>query len=112
MFIFLIEGRYKKLISYTGIGKHFLAFVVLAKVQKANLKSNIDMYIVNKVREIRIEKNLSQTDVAVHLNLSVGFIGHIESPKFRAKYNMMHLNELAKLFICSPKDFFPDKPLK
>jgi transcriptional regulator with XRE-family HTH domain len=80
-------------------------------VQKKDHKSKIDSYIINKVREIRQKHNLSQTDIAVHLNLSVGFVGHIESPKFRAKYNSIHLNELAKLFQCSPKDFFPEKPL-
>lgn len=81
-------------------------------MQKADSKSKIDLFIINKVREIRQKLNLSQTDIAVHLNLSVGFVGHIESPKFRAKYNNTHLNELANLFDCSPKDFFPEKPLR
>jgi transcriptional regulator with XRE-family HTH domain len=74
-------------------------------------KSKIDWYIINKVREMRIEKGITQDDIAVQLDLSVGFIGHIESPKFSAKYNLIHLNELAKLFGCSPKDFLPEKPL-
>jgi transcriptional regulator with XRE-family HTH domain len=74
-------------------------------------KSKIDWYIISKVREMRIEKGITQEDIAIQLNLSVGFIGHIESPNFRAKYNTIHLNELAKLFGCSPKDFLPEKPL-
>ena len=74
-------------------------------------KSKIDWYIVNKVREMRNAKNITQEDIAIQLNLSVGFIGHIESPNFRAKYNTIHLNELAKLLECSPKDFLPEKPL-
>ncbi len=69
------------------------------------------MFIVNRVREMRLERGLSQEHIAVHLKLSVGFIGHIESPNFIAKYNAMHLNELAKLFKCSPKDFWPEKPV-
>ena len=40
-----------------------------------------------------------------------GYIGHIESPNFRAKYNIGHLNELAKLFKCTFKDPFPAKPV-
>lgn len=76
-----------------------------------NLKNKIDWYIVTKVKEIRIEKNLEQDDVAIHLNVSNGFIGQIESPNYRSKYNVTHLNELAKLFKCSPKDFMPEKPL-
>jgi transcriptional regulator with XRE-family HTH domain len=74
-------------------------------------KSKIDWYIINKVREMRIEKGITQDDIAMQLDLSVGFIGHIESPKFKAKYNLIHLNELAKLFGCSPKDFLPEKPI-
>jgi ribosome-binding protein aMBF1 (putative translation factor) len=97
--------------SYTSIGIHINAFPVLASLQNSNQKSKIDSYIVNKVREMRLKNNLSQTDIAVHLNLSVGFVGHIESPKFRAKYNTIHINELAKLFDCSPKEFLPEKPL-
>lgn len=60
---------------------------------------------------MRMERNLSQDDIAIHLDLSKGYIGHIESPNFIAKYNTGHLNELAKLFKCSPRDFWPEKPL-
>lgn len=76
-----------------------------------NEKHKVDWFIVNRVRAMRIERGLTQTDIAVQLNLSVGFIGHIESPKFPAKYNTLHLNELAKLFQCSPRDFMPEDPL-
>lgn len=76
-----------------------------------NEKHKVDWFIVNRVRTMRTELGLTQTDIAVQLNLSVGFIGHVESPKFPAKYNTLHLNELAKLFKCSPRDFMPEKPL-
>ena len=76
-----------------------------------NLKAKIDWYIISKVKEMRNTKKLEQDDIAIHLNVSTGFIGQIESPNFRAKYNTQHLNELAKLFKCSPKDFMPEKPL-
>lgn len=76
-----------------------------------NIKSKIDWFIVTKVKEIRILHELEKDDIAIHLNVSPGFIGQIESPNFRAKYNTGHLNELAKLFKCSPKDFMPEKAL-
>lgn len=76
-----------------------------------NLKSKIDWYIISRVKEIRIKLGLEQDDLAIHLEVSNGFIGQIESPNHRAKYNNNHLNELAKLLKCSPKDFMPDKPL-
>ena len=74
-------------------------------------KNKIDWFIVNKIKELRIQKGISQVDVAVHLDLSTGFIGQVESPNYRAKYKTLHLNELAKLFKCSPKDFWPEKAL-
>jgi transcriptional regulator with XRE-family HTH domain len=78
---------------------------------KKILKSKIDLYIISQVRKQRELRDLQQDDIAIHLNVSPGFISHIESPYQRAKYNTSHLNELAKLFNCSPKDFFPGKPL-
>ena len=53
---------------------------------------------------------ISQKELAYLLEMSIGFIGNIENPKYRAKYNLNHLNELAKIFKCSPKDFLPEKP--
>ena len=75
------------------------------------IKTKIDLYIIDQVKHKRQKEDLQQDDIAIHLNVSAGFISHVESPYQRAKYNTHHLNELAKLFKCSPKDFFPDKPL-
>lgn len=76
-----------------------------------NLKSKIDWYIISRVKEMRAALGLEQDDLAIHLNVTNGFIGQIESPRHRAKYNIQHLNELAKLFNCSPRDFLPENPL-
>jgi transcriptional regulator with XRE-family HTH domain len=72
------------------------------------LKSELEMFVINKVREKRLEKNLSQAYIANEINVAIGFIGHVESPKYRAKYNLNHLNKLAKVFNCAIKDFLPD----
>ena len=76
-----------------------------------NLKSKIDWFIINQVRDMRIERNLTQTHIAVHLGKSIGFVGQVESPKSKSKYNVEHINALAKLFKCSPKDFWPEKAI-
>lgn len=78
---------------------------------KTMLKSKIDWYVISQIRTIRLEKGMSQEELAIHLNLSRGFIGHIESPNFIAKYSIDQLNLIAKLFKCSPRDFLPEKPL-
>lgn len=74
-------------------------------------KSAVDWYIVNKVRDLRIKRGMSQEELAIHLGISRGFVGHIESPEFVSKYSMVQLNEIAKIFKCSPRDFLPEKPL-
>ena len=74
-------------------------------------KEKIEQYVINKVKEIRTEKGISQAELARLLDVSEGFIGNIENKNYRAKYNIRHLNELAKIFECSPRDFLPDEPL-
>ncbi|HYD91447.1 MAG TPA: helix-turn-helix transcriptional regulator, partial [Flavobacterium sp.] len=71
----------------------------------------IDQYVIGKVREKRLKLKISQAELAHLLDVSEGFIGNIESPNYRAKYNIHHLNELAKLFKCSPRDFLPKEPI-
>lgn len=75
------------------------------------LHSKIEQYVINAVRAKRIEKGISQRELAYLMEVSVGFIGDVENPKYRAKYNLNHLNELARILECSPKDFLPEKYL-
>ena len=77
-----------------------------------NKKTDIELYVINKVKEIRIEKGFSQEDIASALDFSRGFIGQIESPNHPAKYNLNHLNRLAEEFKVSPQAFLPTDPLK
>ena len=72
--------------------------------------SKIDKYVIQKVREKRLQKGLSQSQLAFELDMSTGFIAMIESGKYDKKYNVQHLNEIAKILECSPKDFQPSKP--
>lgn len=72
----------------------------------------IEQYVIDTVKRLRTEKGISQKELAYLLDLSIGFIGDIESPKSRAKYNLNHINKLAEIFECSPKDFLPSDPLK
>ena len=74
------------------------------------LVSSVEQYVIDKVREKRIAKGWSQKDLAYEIDLSISFIGDIESPKTRAKYNLNHINTLARVFECSPKDFLPELP--
>jgi transcriptional regulator with XRE-family HTH domain len=73
--------------------------------------SEIDWFIIKKVKEIRVAKNISQFELAFAMNISDGAIGKIENPKERAKYNIRHLNLLAKALNCSPRDLLPEEEL-
>jgi len=75
------------------------------------VKSKIDQFVIDQIKEKRLEKNLSQADLANELGISVGFIGKVESSRYPTHYNLRHLNELAKVLKCSPQDFLPKKPL-
>lgn len=77
---------------------------------KPALKSEIEQYVINKVREKRIAAGMTQANLAIEVGLSPGFIGHVESLKHRAKYNLDHLNKFAKLFNCEFQEFFPKSP--
>ena len=71
----------------------------------------IDQFIVDTVKRMRIEKKISQKELGNLLDVSVGFIGNVENPRYRAKYNLSQINELAKILGCSPQDFLPPQPL-
>ncbi len=73
--------------------------------------TKIEKYVIEKVREIRISKNISQAELAHRINVSSGFIGKIESQKFNSKYNLNHINEISKALNVSPKELLPNKPL-
>lgn len=77
----------------------------------STMKSPIELYIINSVRSMREKAGMSQKELSLRLEFSEGFVGHIENPKRRDKYNIRHLNELAKIFNCSPREFWPEKPL-
>jgi transcriptional regulator with XRE-family HTH domain len=70
----------------------------------------IEQYVIDYVKALRIKKGLSQEDIAQILGKSKSFVGNIESPKNRAKYNLVHINALADYFQISPKDFLPELP--
>ncbi|OFY89721.1 MAG: transcriptional regulator [Bacteroidetes bacterium RIFCSPLOWO2_12_FULL_31_6] len=80
------------------------------KIQKA-LKTKIELYVIDKTREMRTRGNISQAELAFRLGVSPGFIGKVESKNSSSKYNLNHINKLSEIFNCNPKTFLPDKKL-
>jgi transcriptional regulator with XRE-family HTH domain len=77
---------------------------------KDNL-SDIENYIIRRVREERECKNFTQEKLSNCLGKNSSYIAHIEAPSKSSKYNINILNKIAKILKCSPKDFWPEKPI-
>ncbi|KAA6344058.1 hypothetical protein EZS27_008315 [termite gut metagenome] len=75
------------------------------------MNSDIYDYTIDVMRKKRRDKGISLQTIADCLNVSKTFVANIENPKNRARLNFQHVNELSKLFECSPKDFLPTEPL-
>ena len=71
----------------------------------------IERFVISKVREIREEKKITQEELSLSIGKNITFISQIEAPSKKAKYNVANLNLIAKALKCSPKDFWPEKPL-
>jgi transcriptional regulator with XRE-family HTH domain len=84
---------------------------LIAIAENLNGLTALDRYIMEKVKERRKELKITQFDLSVQIGKNEHFVGHVESQSDRAKYNLSHLNEVAKVFNCSIKDFLPDRPL-
>ena len=74
------------------------------------MASKIEQYIIDRTIILRTEKGMSQRELSLYLGVSKGFVAAVENPNMRAKYNINHLNELAKIFECSFNNFFPECP--
>ena len=69
------------------------------------MRTETDLYVIEKVKEIRIKQGFTQEALSFALN----FINVREAgPK---KYNVEHLNQIAKILKCSARDFLPEKPI-
>jgi len=74
-------------------------------------KSKIDLYVAYRIRDLRKEKKMTQLTLAVEIGVSHAFIGQVEDPKHKSRYNLIHLNKIAQALGCSPKEFLPDTPI-
>lgn len=72
--------------------------------------SQLDWYIINRVRELRKEKGISQSELSVEMGFSEKLIGSVENPTLTAKFNIRHLNLLAISLKCSLWDIVPKEP--
>lgn len=79
------------------------------------IMSHIDFYVIESLRELRVKSNpyIDQVELAQRIGVSEGYVGQIENPKNRAKYNMRMMARAAKaLNLKSYQDILPKETLK
>jgi len=74
--------------------------------------SQLDWYIINQVKKLRKKKGISQDNLSVRMGFSEKLVGSIENPTLGARYNIRHLNLLAKALECTIWDLLPEEPLE
>jgi transcriptional regulator with XRE-family HTH domain len=76
------------------------------------MRTQIDQYIIDRIREKRVAWKLSQEALSIKLGFkSNSFVASAESPRSAKKYNPVHINKAAIIFNCSPWSFIPKKPI-
>ena len=73
--------------------------------------TEIERFVINKVKEFRTEMKVSQAELSFRIGISSGFIGKVESFKYDSKYNLNHINKISKALRISPKDLLPKESL-
>lgn len=74
---------------------------------KKKMNTEIELFVINKVKEYRIAAKLSKRKLSLELRLNHNYVNNVENPKSSAKYNLNQLNELAKIFKCTIANFIP-----
>ena len=62
-------------------------------------------FVFNKIREIRIEKKISQLELANIANFSQSFLANVESGK--KKPSLLTILRIAEALNVNPREFFP-----
>ena len=63
-------------------------------------------YVINRIREIRKQKDVSQLELSVRSNLSLSFLASLE--KGKKQPSVLTLLRIASALNVSPKTFFPE----
>ena len=70
--------------------------------------TEIEQYVVDRVREKRIQSGLTQAVLSVAMELNPKFVGNVERANTDDKYNINHLKKISEILGCSMRDFFPE----
>lgn len=92
--------------------QNFLFAFLASLMTTTSNPAKIELYVIACIKRKRLEAGMSQAQFAFEMNVSYGFIGQVENPNRRAKYNLKHINKAALIFKCSFAEFFPSVPFE
>ncbi|MCQ2268272.1 MAG: helix-turn-helix domain-containing protein [Bacteroidaceae bacterium] len=69
-------------------------------------KTEKQLLVINRVKKLRVDNNVSQQQLALILGATNGHIGNIESLKYANKYTLNQLNQIAHHFKIPIESFF------
>lgn len=75
-----------------------MKFILKLRVKMKSKKTPCQEKIIQLVKKLRQDNDVSQSQLSEVLGLSPGQIGNIESPKFTHKYTIKHIYEICKYF--------------
>ena len=67
-------------------------------------------YVINKMRKIRISKDMSQMELCLRANMSQSFLANLEAGKKQP--SLLSIIRIAKALDVNPREFFPESPQK
>ena len=74
-------------------------------------KTAIELFVIEVENAKRKKAGMTQAELAFELGVSLGFLGKVENIHTSSKFNLKHIDRLAEIFRCSPKDFLPESNL-
>ncbi|RZJ23723.1 MAG: XRE family transcriptional regulator [Acinetobacter sp.] len=72
--------------------------------------AEIDYLLILRIKELRINKALTQLQLSQKMKMADGFVSKVETLTERAKYNIRHLPLLATALGVEIKDLLPEQP--
>lgn len=73
--------------------------------------SEIDLIVIDNVKRLRNERNLSQVRLSNMIDeSSSGFIGKVEILTEKVTYNTSHIVRIARVLHCKMTDLIPEDP--
>ena len=72
------------------------------------VKSEYQEKVISKIKKLRMDNNVSQSQISEILSISPGLVGNIESYKYKHKYTLKQIYEICNYFNFSIEYIFFD----